>query len=396
MMSSLYKVSLYGFAAVFVASMAIHTSACTTSPGAPVDGGSSDASTADANTADATRADAADSTTDANSTSAFQVKCEQLFAAAIRMADRCSERAGRELSGRAYRRADKLNYVSACVAQAGAPGVDITTLDACLNEAETTTLCVDLLELEAPFPEAFQFEGVSSLAACRAKPGMLAKGAACAYPSQCASKQCSTYTMPTPGVPYCGVCFGDASPEVAPAAENAFCTPFMKCISGAQCIQNRCQLSVVEGGFCDPGTCAEGLACVRGAGLGTPSTCQRRRALGETCGPTCCKSGLTCAQGTCQAYPIIAEGGDCSFNLSPSVLCDAETSCVSSGPSGQRTCVRVDKLYAGPGQNCATGGISGNCARTLHCVHDRCEVAGANRCSAPFPADAGSSDASPD
>lgn len=331
--------------------------------------------------------DASEASTDAGNP--LLAKCNRLFDAALRMANRCGEAAGMEPSGKSYHASDRSNYVGTCLSQASAAGYDASRLDACLGEAESTTLCVDLLELSAPFNPSYYFGGPSALATCLQGPGTLAAGAGCAYASQCASARCESGGAPG-GAPYCGKCAAIGAPDPAPAAVGQACDATRPCVSGATCA-GTCQVPGAEGEPCPIERCAAGLACT---GLsGEPRVCKRRQPLGASCaGGLYCQSPLWCISDTCVNVKIGKPGDDCSFTTGNNVSCEDELTCMENAGSTVRTCVSVQNTVLQVGEACDLPTSGKPCARSLWCVNHTCQQRESNLCKA-LVSDAGTTDA---
>lgn len=333
------------------------------------------------------RIDAPDVALDAGSDAADPIatKCDQLFEAALAMANRCGERAGMQISGKAYNPSSRANYVRSCIAQASAPGYDVTRVDACLAEAKVTTECVDFLELEASLPPNFYYGGPRTLYECLQRPGKLEGGQACAYDSQCASLECRKGGGAKNGPEYCGTCAqGTATvPPASPAGGP--CTQGQRCASGAACSGSFCVGPAKQGEPCAAASCGAGLACTDAPGDGT-DTCQPRSALGGPCSPAYCQSRLTCSAFTCVNAVIGKLGDDCSFNLKPEVQCDEDLTCESVGGGEKRQCVTLLSRFSQLGEPCNVQGKMG-CDRTLWCDQGTCQPREAARCA--LPADAG-------
>lgn len=373
--------------ALAAASVTILVTAC--SPPPPADGGL-DAASGDSSVDAADAADAADTSTDAGNP--IKDRCERLFDAALAMAKRCGEGAGLELSGQAYHASDRPNYVGSCVAQASSSGYDPSRLDACLVEAEATTLCVDLLELDAPFNESFLFGGPSTLASCLQGPGALGAGARCAYGSQCASARCNT-GGPSGGPTYCGTCAPPGAPLPAPAAVGQSCDATRPCVSGANCVGTICAAPGGDGELCPASKCAPGLACTDSAG--GMRLCKPRSPLGASCaGGLYCQSPYWCIDNQCVKVRTGKLGDDCSFTPGNNVSCEAELTCRENPGTGTRSCISVQDVFGQVGETCNLPTSTKPCARSLWCVDHSCQQRDSNRCTATL-ADAGPTDAQP-
>ncbi|MFO0663767.1 MAG: hypothetical protein U0174_07445 [Polyangiaceae bacterium] len=284
------------------------------------------------------------------------MKCEQMFDAALAMANRCGEPAGQQRSAKAYNPSQRANYVRACVAQASAPGYDLGRLDACLTEVRTTDNCVDLAELEASFPPNFIFSNPVTLAECLAHPGSLDSGEACAYDSQCRSLHCIAGARTSGNPSYCGAC---ADGDAAPRRSGLASIPRQK--------DQPCSSS-----------CAEGFDCVSDT-KDQSDTCQPRSPEGGHCGPVHCQTGLVCKSNTCIPAPVGGLGDDCSFGRSVSVQCDEDLSC-ESVEGEKRACVSMLSLFSQLGEPCEVKGKRG-CDRMLWCDKGTCQPREAARCA---------------
>lgn len=292
--------------------------------------------------------------------SQLNATCNELFNAALAMANRCGSAPGTDLSQKAYHASHRANYIRACVAQASAPGYDVTRLDACLAEAKRTSRCVDYAELQATFPPNFVVAGPRYLYECLQRPGRLQEGEACAYDSQCASLRCTEGAPPKNGAPsYCRVCAGGGA-----RTTQAYDIP----------------PDPKQGDACSS-YCAEGLACTRDKSTaGSESTCQPRSPEGAPCGLIYCQSGLTCKAGTCVKSPRGKLGDDCSFSQPINVQCEEDLACQAKDDGAKRECVPVLSRFSQLGEPCQADGKMG-CDRMLWCDRGTCQPREASRCA---------------
>lgn len=205
-------------------------------------------------------------------------------------------------------------------------------------------------------------------AVCQARPGQLALGAACAFPSQCQSRFCG---IPKNGA--CGVC------AALPAVGDS-CADLTQCGPGLKCVDNGMTCASVTsstGDTCDKDDpCGAGFSCVGAKPNATPAVqgscqpavqtlgapCDPKRQTGAGCDPDL---GLGCdpTSMVCVAVMVAAPGEPCDGSL---IVCSGSGGC--SIPTGATT---------GTCQAAAADGVACDTASGPGCLNPaRCVVAG--------------------
>jgi hypothetical protein len=211
-----------------------------------------------------------------------------------------------------------------------------------------------------------QFLGNTPIAACEARVGTIANGAACAYASQCQSTYCSI-----PNGSACGTCA--ALPKVGDScAITGDCGPGLHCGKTDQL----CSAFATTGGACDKDdVCDLGLGCVGAKGT-TKGTCQP---LGGAEGATCDSKAQTAAgcdrslglwcpsTGKCAKISSFVKTGDpCGLiDATTYAACTGGANCiVPTGGAGKGTCMGPSNA-GGP---CDDSGGGASCVLGSRCV----------------------------
>jgi len=132
-------------------------------------------------------------------------------------------------------------------------------------------------------------------------------------------------------------------------AAGAKCSGSDECLSGLECVADRCTALPTDGKPCADSRCARDLFC------GADKVCHAPRGPAGTCeeGSVACRTGLFCDSTTRSCQPQRADGGACT----ESSACGASLYCSSAS----KTC----RPYPGAGGDCDDS--SGRCADGFSC-----------------------------
>jgi hypothetical protein len=187
---------------------------------------------------------------------------------------------------------------------------------------------------------------IDTIPACRATPGSLLVGAACAEAVQCASLVCQHTVVSSPDAgstgALCGTCAASPARPPGSCGSAGDCTPPDICmpspVGGTQCGRPLPQGAACSAAYaCEPGLTCTGSVCSPPRGPGSPCTllneCDRAQGLvcfNSTClAPTWVEPGTAChAQQLCSGGRCVGQSidpgttGVCTAFVADGAACD--------------------------------------------------------------------------